>query len=89
MKRFLKSAIGKVLLTSLLVILPVIPVWSALVVPHPIFALTWVSLLQLILIYWMVGIHYAAAWYSWLAFLVVVALIVLVWLGVNLKVKTT
>lgn len=62
MKKFLKSAIGKVLLTIVLAILPAIPVWSAPVVSHPTYALSWVSLLQVLLIFWMVGIHYVAGW---------------------------
>jgi hypothetical protein len=81
MKNFLESAIGKVLLTIVLIILPVIPVWSAPAVPNPTFELTAISLLQGFLIYWLVGVWYTAEWYSFVAFLAVVVLIVLVWRG--------
>ena len=85
MKKFLQSTPGKLLLTIVLVILPAIPVWSAPVVPHPIYELTWISLLQIVLIYWMVGVRYGMEWYSFVAFLAVMALIVLVWRGVKRK----
>jgi hypothetical protein len=87
MKTFLKTIIGKVLLTIVMAILPVIPVWSAPVIPNPTYELTTISLLQVVLIFWMVGVRYAAEWYSFVAFLAVIALIVYVWRGMNLETK--
>jgi hypothetical protein len=84
-KNFLRSTLGRVLLTIVLVILPVIPVWSAPVIPNPTYELAWISLLQVVLIYWMVGVWYEMEWYSFVAFLGVVALIVLVWRGIRWK----
>jgi hypothetical protein len=86
-KNFLESSIGKVLLTFVLIILPVIPVWRAPAVPNPTYELTSIPLLQVVFIYWMVGVWYGVEWYSIVAFLAVVTLIVLVWRGSRRKGK--
>lgn len=81
MKKYTGTIIGKLLLTILLVSLPVIPVWRAPVIPNPIYELAWISLLQILGLYWLVGVRYGAEWYSYVFFLAVVTLIVLVWRG--------
>ena len=81
------STLGKISLTILLFILPVVPVWSAPVIPNPSYERAWISLLQLVLLYWTMGVRYRAEWYSCLAFLVVIALMVFVWRGVRWKAK--
>lgn len=81
MKNFWRSTIGKVLLTIVLVILPVIPVLSSPAVPDPSYELTVISLLHVFLLFWLVGVWYSLQWYSYIAFLAVIAVLVLVWRG--------
>jgi hypothetical protein len=86
-KDFLESGIGKVLLTFVLITLPVIPVWRAPAVPNPTYELTSIPLFRVLFIYWMAGVWYVVEWYSIVAFLAVMALIVFVWRGSGRKGK--
>ncbi|NOY97651.1 MAG: hypothetical protein GXP40_00390 [Chloroflexi bacterium] len=85
MKKILQSTIVKIMMTIVLLFWPGIPVWSAPVIPDPVYRLDWISLVQAPLT--LMGYGYRWEWYSIIGLLVMITLIVFVWRGVKRRAK--
>ena len=85
MKSFLQSKtvpfILKIVVTLLLIFLPIIPIWSAPVVEHPVASLRWFSIWQIVsrAIFPYAGVTYHWVWYSFAIFLALIAGLIAVW----------